>query len=383
MSSLPIIDAEERRRLQPILRDPVEYRKSGLSLNHIVGCPLDCAYCVRHLFDNFEMKQPHLLMQDAEAVEYLLQHRFFVADLTPIQLFNKATDPFLPAVKPHTFAILKDLDNRRLHNHVLVITRFHVTAEDCVRLNKIKNLRLTLLFTFSGIDDAQVEPIDSSIAASSLKRAHSVAKRYKTVLYWRPIVPGLNDSEEHLQRAIALSRHAHATVFTGLFYRDEIRDFFRAAGIPDLYVEVARRKILPRELDLRIVDAFRRAGREGAIFRKTSCAVAFAHSTHDYNGHFGIRELCDICPSDQIERCRRAWKKPDFDLVTDLARRHGACGLPSIDERAIYVEGLDEQRRYSIQHFLGYQVHDLKYPHVAQSHGRAPLGLQMAARVSL
>ena len=35
------------------LKDVVDYRKSGLSLNHIVGCPLDCGYCVRHLFQNF------------------------------------------------------------------------------------------------------------------------------------------------------------------------------------------------------------------------------------------------------------------------------------------------------------------------------------------
>src|SRR5438045_3322131 len=53
------------------LKDPIEYRKSGLSLNHVVGCPLDCSYCVRHLFNNFEMKEPTLLMSDAEAVSRL------------------------------------------------------------------------------------------------------------------------------------------------------------------------------------------------------------------------------------------------------------------------------------------------------------------------
>jgi DNA repair photolyase len=381
MSSLPFISPAERGLLKPILSDPVEYRKSGLSLNHVIGCPLDCAYCVRHLFDNFGMKQPRLLMPDADAVNYLVQHRFFVPDVTPIQVFNKATDPFLPSVKQHTFAVLQDLDRRGLRNHVLVITRFHVTEEDCACLNEIRNIRLTLLVTYSGIDDAQIEPVESKIAAASLKRAYSAAKNYRTILYWRPIVPGLNDSEEHFQTAADLSHHAHATVFTGLFYRNEIRDFFKHAGVPDVYTQVARRKILPRELDLRIVDAFGRL-RGRPLFRKTSCAVAYAHSTHDYNGHFGIRELCDICPSAQIERCRRAWKKPDLNVVLGLARRHGAQGIPSIDNRAIYIEGLDEQRRYSMQHFLGYQVHDVKYPHEVQWHGRATLGLDAAARVS-
>lgn len=85
------------------LRNVVEYRKSGLSLNHVVGCPLDCGYCVRHLFQNFGMKQPHLVVSDSEAVDILTNHWAFRADTTPIQLFNRATDPFLPSVKDHLF----------------------------------------------------------------------------------------------------------------------------------------------------------------------------------------------------------------------------------------------------------------------------------------
>ncbi len=58
---LPALTAWQRAAVRPELQDVIEYRKSGLSLNHIVGCPLDCAYCVRHLFDNFEMKTPRAL----------------------------------------------------------------------------------------------------------------------------------------------------------------------------------------------------------------------------------------------------------------------------------------------------------------------------------
>jgi len=141
-----------------------------------------------------------------------------------------------------------------------------------------------------------------------------------------------------------------------------------------LYPEVARRKILPQELDARIVEAFRSAIHAGTIFRKTSCAVAYAHSTHDYNGHFGIRELCDICPMEQIDRCQKAWAKPKADVVRMLALNLGAQKSPVIDDRAIQVEGLDEQRRYFIQHSLGYQVHDVRYPHLKYQHGRANIG---------
>src|SRR5690606_29144532 len=145
-----------------------EYRKSGLSLNHVVGCPLDCGYCVRHLFSNYEMKRPHLVMEDVEAVEQLTTHWAFRPGVTPIQLFNRATDPFLPGVKEHLFATLAELDGRGLTNQVLVITRWKVEPADVDRLEMLKGLRVTVLVTWSGIEDLRIEPVDSTIAERSL-----------------------------------------------------------------------------------------------------------------------------------------------------------------------------------------------------------------------
>lgn len=126
--------------LPDTLRQVVDYRKSGLSLNHVVGCPLDCGYCVRHLFSNFEMKKPQLVMPDDEAVEQLVGHWAFQANLTPIQVFNRATDPFLPIVKEHLFRCVEDLDRRGLKNPVLIITRWHVLPEDVERLARLQKL---------------------------------------------------------------------------------------------------------------------------------------------------------------------------------------------------------------------------------------------------
>jgi hypothetical protein len=74
----------------------VEYRKSGLSLNHIQGCPLDCAYCIRHTYGMWDQRAPRAMLPDAEAVEQLVTHRHFQAHVTPLQILNRVTDPFLP-----------------------------------------------------------------------------------------------------------------------------------------------------------------------------------------------------------------------------------------------------------------------------------------------
>jgi hypothetical protein len=190
------------------------------------------------------------------------------------------------------------------------------------------------------------------------------------VPYWRPLVPGLNDHAEDLDSANALSQHADATVFTGLFYRDQIAAYYQANGLPEPYSETARRKIVPETLERRVLSVF---ADSATLFRKTSCAVSYVHALPDYNGHVGIRELCDICPLAQLDRCRQAHRLPTAERIREVA-----CALPEardlhvvdITERAAVVAGFpDEQPRYYLQHVLGFQVHDVQHPHVAKRHG--------------
>jgi DNA repair photolyase len=197
-----LLSREQIDRLPKRAREVVEYRKSGLSLNHIQGCPLDCAYCIRHTYGLWDQRIPRALMSDAEAVEELVNHRYFQPHVTPVQVFNRATDPFLPAVRPHTFAVLEDLDERGLTNHVLVITRHSMKVGDAERLSQLRHVKVTLLFTYSGIDNKEIEPYPSSVAAESLKLMSAPERRkYRTILYWRSLVPGLNDTDKHLAEA--------------------------------------------------------------------------------------------------------------------------------------------------------------------------------------
>jgi len=315
-------------------------------------------------------------MTDAQAVEELVNHRYFQPQVTPLQLFNRATDPFLPVVRPHTFAVLEDLDRRGLRNHVLVITRHQMKPEDIERLNQLRHLKVTLLFTYSGITDKTIEPYPSSVAAESLKLMSAPAQRkYRTVLYWRPLVPGLNDSPEHLDAAYQLAAHADATVFTGLFYRDEIAEYYRANNLREPYGDTARRKIVPETLEARVLAAF---DSSTPLFRKTSCAVSYAHGLPDYNGHYGVPELCDICPLSQLELCRNAHRVPSAERVwvaaQDIPEARGVV-VVDITDRAAVVSGLaTEQPRYYLQHALQFQVHDVQHPHHERRHGRADIG---------
>jgi hypothetical protein len=145
-------------------------------------------------------------------------------------------------------------------------------------------------------------------------------------------------------------------------------------------VEAYRRKIVPETLEQRILAAFTDSA---SLFRKTSCAVSYAHGLPDYNGHVGIRELCDICPVRQLALCGQAHRVPTAKQLHEVARTlPEARDLQVIDitQRAAAVTGLPgEQPRYYLQHALGFQVHDVQHPHHAQRHGRADIGWEAEA----
>jgi DNA repair photolyase len=48
ITPVPLLGRDRIARLPARAQEVVEYRKSGLSLNHIQGCSLGCAYCIRH-----------------------------------------------------------------------------------------------------------------------------------------------------------------------------------------------------------------------------------------------------------------------------------------------------------------------------------------------
>ncbi|QMS86077.1 hypothetical protein HUN01_00135 (plasmid) [Nostoc edaphicum CCNP1411] len=360
--------------LHPALLDIVDYRKSGLSLNHIVGCPLNCAYCVRHFFDNFDLKKPTILATDEEAVNTLVSHQFFIPHLTPLQLFNRATDPFLPDVRLHTHKVLQLLDERAFTNLMLIITRYKVTAEDMELLESLRHLRVTLLVTYSGLPDGEIEPLSHSITRKSIETIAKQKRRTKLILYWRPIVPGWNDDEETIRHTLSVAEQADAIAYTGLFYRPEQENYFDKEGIKIPYELTHRRKILPAETEARILKLYNEFGGSTPLFRKTSCAVSFAHELPDYNGHYGIPELCNICPQHQVKRCTAAYKIPSTEEVTTLLNMYGYETDFEIDDHHVWTIGLGEQKRYHLQHTLGFQIWDRGLPHLKGQHGRAPIG---------
>jgi hypothetical protein len=154
-------------------------------------------------------------------------------------------------------------------------------------LEQLRHLRVTLLFTYSGIADPRIEPIaKGNTTLISIRTAANHKNRTGVVLYWRPIVPGWNDSPDTMAHVLEAGRDVDAIVFTGYYHKPENADHLRNLGVDVPYADdYARRKVMPADLDARVVAAWRASRINTPLFRKTSCGVAYTHAAPDYNGH--------------------------------------------------------------------------------------------------
>lgn len=378
-----IMPAEEKAKIPPYMQEFINYRKSGLSLNHVIGCSLDCGYCVRHFWGNFDMKTPQLLCSDEEAVETLLNHKFFVPHRTPIQLFNKATDPFLPSVRSHTHNVLQRLDAKKLTNMVIVITRAQITEEDMEVLESLQHIKVALFFTYSAISDPRIEPISrSEITVNSIKLAAKLHKKVRIILYWRPIVPTWNDDRESMIKVLEMGKLVDAIVFTGYYHKAENSQYLQSLGVKMPYddTEFQRRKVLPIEIEKKVLALHKELGIKTPLFRKTSCGAAFTHEVSDYNGHWSVQEICNICPAEQRERCSKAHRSPTPEEVKNLLELLEGNPTFEIEEDHIWTKELGEDRRYYVQHALNFQTWDIDWPHFCSRHGRSPLGYALTEK---
>ena len=133
----------------------------------------------------------------------LLGHEAF-RSTTPIQLFNKATDPFLPAVKPHLFQVLHALDEPRPGqpspgHHPVQGHRTADMASPRIAAARAGHATVHLLRHHRPQGRADRQEQDHHYLHRTVART---GERTKVVLYWRPIVPGWNDQPETMAHVL-------------------------------------------------------------------------------------------------------------------------------------------------------------------------------------
>jgi DNA repair photolyase len=280
----------------------VEHTSSWLTINPFKGCSLGCAYCFRarwHPADTPTQQQP---VHDAIAA--LVAHPSFVAHETPVSVNISSTDALLPEVRKSTFDALRLLEERQLRNPVGITTKLAFTSEEVSCLQSLRYPRPIVFISLAFIPRS-IEPIGITHRVKTMAALSRVGVR--TVLYFRPIVAGWNDSDRVISRALEIgATRAHAICIGSLRSSPEIRRSLSAVGVESSHLPAEfHNKTLPAPFLERVLEMRERLRLTVPLFKHTSCAVSFLLAIPNYNQLFTdpIRHCLPSCPLKQQHLC--------------------------------------------------------------------------------
>lgn len=241
----------------------IEHLKSGLSVSTHVGCTMSCSYCVLSSFNDFRNgPQKNALPQNI--VDSLLSgEELFLNGQTPL-IINNRTDPMLPEVKNVTYTLLTELTRAGITSPVLVISKFPPTAS---LTHYFDQLPLMYIYSYSNL------PVDFNfqLVDAHLKQIQQYVPPESRFHYFRPIIPGKNDSPVQMLACIKKFQKANfrGTVMTGLRITDNNRGL-----VDDINSYDPQHKLLQQGLYPEILNRMIEEGITYSVFRHTACAIA-------------------------------------------------------------------------------------------------------------
>lgn len=334
---------------------PVWPHAGMLVLNPMLGCSFGCAYCFRadeqrDNVDWFLQGSPTKVIDEQTVVDRLGRHPLFVPGRTQIGLHTATTEPFLPQVRESTFRILELLEERRWRNDVMIITKHFLRERDVERLAAFSSFQILLFLTHNAAP-AEMETMGASPAFLARKQRtveYVLAQpRLLAAHYFRPIVPGWNDSDEQIAAALEFGEPLGLTVIGGLKEIPGLEEISRKRGLPT--PSVARgegAKYFPPELVERILKIHQRMGLTSTLVGDQSCGLTVmlsrrsktpvpnVEATRMYDVTTGRTAKCmALCPADQLAACTTP-PAPTPDRVAALLARMGAEPETDFDIRS-------------------------------------------------
>ncbi|OGE70781.1 hypothetical protein A2617_01705 [Candidatus Daviesbacteria bacterium RIFOXYD1_FULL_41_10] len=307
---------------------PIVLAKNFLCLNAVAGCRNNCVYCYKHGWDIRNKFIPEKFCEVSEILDNLKSHKYYHPNI-PLAIHNSATDPFQTGVTGTTFEILDGLERMKLTNIVGLITKEYMTDQIITRLQEYKNIRPIIFVTFSCLP----QKYERVVVEKRLLTMKNLSKsRLKKVLYYRPIIRGVNDSENCARKIVDLGeKYFHCIVRSPIKLDVNIIEYMAKQGIfidpkhdIGLNIHDSCKKMLPESRNM--VDAIL-AKAKIPYFKKTSCAISYLFNQPDYNCQW-IRQkyYCSpSCPVSQKNICRKAIKRQP--AREDIDKLHQHLGL--------------------------------------------------------
>jgi len=305
---------------------PIIQLKTWLDMEFAVGCPYSCAYCFRVDDGNFDLNKPKTVICPGALVEELEKSPLFIPDMTHLSISGTGSDGFVRQNIKNTFEILSILDKKRYKNSVAIVTKSRLSEKDIKVLESYKNLTLVIFVTYSEMPSS-IEKVSNKTRIDTLKQL--AQSHIKSVLYWRPIIEGINTSPKQLSKVLEIGeKYADAFVISGLRYSDSISNNINKCGhtLPRIDWEPGQHKTVTKETRKLILELYQKKNCSKPLFYKSSCVISNFEKQPDFNAHWikAEKNCSPFCPSDQKDICKkqsqRGWANDIADIPSELSR---------------------------------------------------------------
>lgn len=322
--------------------EPIVLAKNFLCLNAVAGCRNNCIYCYKHGWDIENKFIPQRFCETSAILNALQDHRYYHPNI-PLAVHNSATDPFQEGVTDITFEILDGMEEMGVTNIVGLITKEYLSEEIIDRLQKFKYLRLVVFVTFSFLP-REYERVISERRLQTMKNLSKSG--LKRILYYRPIIKGVNDSCDIAQKVAMLGeKYFNCIVRSSLKVDVNTVEYMAKQGIfidpgYDIGLNIHdSAKKMPADSRAQVDSTLAQA--KVPYFKKTSCAISWLFAQPDYNCQWVRQEqYCSpTCPLDQKETCSQAAvKKPQREEIDRLCQHLGLSAPYRINPDHVLLE---------------------------------------------
>jgi len=329
----------------------LEYMKSALSVNTHFGCALGCEYCIVNYTLTAD-KESNLLSPD-ELFDELINSKLFVKNKTLLSINNK-TDPLLNKVMGSTFQFINLLKENGLQNPLMLISKLALKESDLEILEDYPG-RIYYFTSYSGMPK-EIEPV-SGIQMDNFNVLKK-RKKVNSIHYWRPLIKGLNDSNENIKFLLeSVQDSCDCSVVSGIRLSPYLVDILKNHGANfDGWDGNTSHKYLDKAIVNNIIEIRNSNFPNYPLFKKTSCSIAYLSSLSDYNFNF-LKENCDI-----FENCRNQNICRLRELPTDeeIIKKRNLLGIKNnfeFKESHILFNGkLTSDEKSFLSFNLGYPV---------------------------
>lgn len=323
----------------------IEHLKSGLSINTHIGCPLGCKYCVLATIENYDGR-PQKCASPKELLNTILsKDSFYVKDQTPLYINNR-TDPFLPEVIDSTYEMLSLLSENKINSPIMLITKLSPDE----RINRyFENLNILLFYTYTGLPNGIDFNSNDRINENNLEKIYAYIPKKSRFLYFRPIIPGINDDPLLFEKIVEkIGIHFDTLIEGGIrIFEKNKNQIYPLLGKEIGQVD-KNHKYIESEFYHKIIPLYQKYNVN--IVRHTSCAIARFMKSRVKLNYFNLPNHCsrncfnyDICSSKTISLADKELQQRIDDFMSIRANYEY-----SYENNSIHIKGHVEQEFISL-----------------------------------